>query len=610
MKVKPKRQKTMTRLLLIRQTSPMRKISETEVVASLSADEQRLDRSQYEIPMSDFADSIEQGDWVGQDRFLREHAALLREQASDSSGVAVHYFGLAEVPHMIALGAHMGDERAVVFHDHDRDTGLWRWPEAGAALSVTSTGDSDLSSVVRARGPAVIRVAISASISDSDVREVVGEETLADITITHDDTSTPSVARVRSGEDVEVVRREFRRVFALLRNTRPNIDVVHLFVAAPPSVCFVIGQELTLRNSPPIQLYRFRKSADCPSQQMAILLSAAGEDQVLRPLSPQEIEIAAKVRNEVWPRTLQDLKDYVVNKQVNEAFTGLWFEGLRPKEIGAARPFPTLPPLKSFVPLNATVDPEPFKGEYGFEKATLRWRLSDRLLLGLYNGVNGDQQRLRELIRLFLFHEYLHDYHSVTKNTADEVGKFANCLEYLDYTADTYAILHQLDFARSHDTSLLESANARKFLASQVELAIRSFWAFDADLGSEWQVRRVRRYLNWYWRLTQLENGSDLATVMPIFCRPPHVEIGGLYQVGRARRVVAFLNRQESSTILELAIVLENDKLFRLPASPSANLPALLQAFVNAEHDDIKRFFQTVYEIATPWNGVQPTGVA
>ena len=328
---------------------------------------------------------------------------------------------------------------------------------------------------------------------------------------------------------------------------------------------------------------------------MAILLSAAGEEQVLRPLSPNEIAIAAKVRDAVWPLALQDLKDYVVNKQVNEASTGLWFEGLRPKEVEAARPFPTLPPLKAFLPLNATVDPEPFKGEYGFEKTTLRWRLSDRLLLGLYNGVYGDEQRLRELIRLFLFHEYLHDYHSVTKNTADEVGKFANCLEYLDYTADTYAILHQLDLARSHDTGLLESANARKFLASQVELAIRSFWAFDADLGSEWQVRRVRRYLNWYWRLTQLENGSDLVNVMPIFCRPPHVEIGGLYQVGRARRVVAFLNRQETSTLLELAIVLENDKLFRLPASSaSANLPALLQAFVKADHDEIKRFFASL----------------
>ena len=53
-------------------------------------------------------------------------------------------------------------------------------------------------------------------------------------------------------------------------------------------------------------------------------------------------------------------------------------------------------------------------------------------MLGLHQAVEGDAERLRQLIRLFLFHEYLHLYHSITKHTAEEVGKFSNCLEYLD----------------------------------------------------------------------------------------------------------------------------------------------------------------------------------
>jgi len=240
----------MKKLLLVRQTSHLRQISEEEALNTLSAEDQRLNRLSREVSMSDFKDAVEQGDWSNQDRFLREQAAILRQDA-EVGDTTVHFFGLAEVPHMIALGAHFGDEYAVELHDHDRETGRWEWPEKSPTLQITSKGGDDLTSVIRARGAAVIRVAISASVSDSDVREVVGDETIADITITHADAANASVARVRSAEDVIAVRREFRRVFALLRNFRPNVDTLHLFVAAPPSLCFSVGQELTLRNSPP-----------------------------------------------------------------------------------------------------------------------------------------------------------------------------------------------------------------------------------------------------------------------------------------------------------------------------------------------------------------------
>lgn len=283
----------MKRLFLIRQTSSLRQITEQEAIDALSAAEQRLDRVQIEVAMSQFAESIDQGDWSGQDRFLREQAANIREQVDGSPEAAVHYLGLAEVPHIIALGAHFGDERNVEFHDHDRDAGSWNWSLKEQTVDLITSGD--LSFVVKARGETVIRVAISAQISDADVREVVGDETLADIVISHRDPVSAAVARIRSAEDVDAVRREFRRVYALLRNSRPNGDTVHLFVAAPPSVCFAIGQELSLRNSPPVQLYRFRKSTDRASQQQAILLTAAGEEQVGTPLTEDEMRIAAKI---------------------------------------------------------------------------------------------------------------------------------------------------------------------------------------------------------------------------------------------------------------------------------------------------------------------------
>ena len=592
----------MTDIFLIRQTSPLRAISEAEAVEAISVDEQRLERRHLEIEMSRFGEGIEEGDWSGQDLYLREMAGRIKREAI--GGTALHYFGLAEVPQQIALGAHVGDQYAVVLHDFDRDTGLWRWPHSESVIRIATTGDSGLS-LIKARGPAVIRVAISALISDADVRDAVGDATLADVAISHHDISAVSVTRVRSAGDVETIRQEFRRVYALVRNTRPNMDMLHLFVAAPPSVCFAIGQELQLRNSPPVQLYRFRKSIDGPSQQPAILLTAAGEEVAVTPLLPSEVATAAMIRGRIWPLALKDLETYTLNKEQDTRHGPRWFDGLQPKAVQVAAPFPPLPLLETFLPTEAIVDQEVFSGDFGFEKTTAKWKLGDRLLLGLFNAVGGDEELLRQLIRLFLFHEYLHLYHTVTKHTAEEVGKFANCLEFLDYTADTYAIIHQLDLARRLDGTLLQDQTARRFLAGQVELAIRSFWAFDYSTGSEWQVRRLRRYLNWYWRLVQLENARDLPTALRIFRRPPAIEIGGLFQVVRGRRVIALLERLDSSTHLELGLVLENDRFFRVAPSPNTNLPALLHAFCKGEHESIKQFFRSVYDLADP-RGVQP----
>jgi fumarate hydratase, class II len=49
---------------------------------------------------------------------------------------------------------------------------------------------------------------------------------------------------------------------------------------------------------------------------------------------------------------------------------------------------------------------------------------------------NLDEALLTRLVRLFVFHESLHNHHALTKYTAAAVGRFANCLERIDYMAD------------------------------------------------------------------------------------------------------------------------------------------------------------------------------
>jgi hypothetical protein len=183
-------------------------------------------------------------------------------------------------------------------------------------------------------------------------------------------------------------------------------------------------------------------------------------------------------------------------------------------------------------------------------------------------------------------------------------------LEYIDYTADTYALLHQLDWASVYKReSVNDDASTKRFLANQIELIIRSFWAFEpAGVNREWQVRRLRRYLNWYWRHIQVSRAPDLSAAILTLSRPAKVEIAGIDQIARGRRLLARLDRLDDTTQLEMGVVLEDERLLRIQESPSTGLHALLTAFQTGAHEEIKSFFRAVYEIASQMGGALPRG--
>ena len=596
-----------TRLVLIRH-SGLRNVSSSEVLSALETPLRELPRGDHDIQTAKFSDDVESGRWEGQDAFLRSEARKILEDADSSDEPSLHYFGLAEVPHVIALGAHLGDERYINLHDFNRDTNSWRW--ATEDLTVSAVSDNVPSDpAITARGIAVLRVAITYPISDTAVDEVVTDDRLADITVHLRETADRLPGRVRSAADVEHIRLEVRRVLAALRNARPNLESIHLFVAAPVSVCFAIGQELKPRNSVPIQTYRFRDVPGRPANTPAILLTAGELEAAPDDVTEADAEIAKKVREEIWSAALEEVTTYAEVKRQREAEIRPWYKNLQPADaIAAAAPFPELRPIATIVPADDKVDPRPFDGDYGYDKDERVWRLSDRLLSSLHAAVQGDEEELRLLVHLFLFHEYLHDYHSLTKYTADEVGKFANCLEHIDYTADVYALLHQLDWASIYDRrKVTDPAATKEFLASQIDLVIRSFWAFEPKgANNEWQVRRLRRYLNWYWRQIQVLRAPDLATALLIFRNPPKVEIAGLDQLARGRRVLARLDRRDPTTHLEMGIVLEDERLLRIQEGPSTSLVALLAAFRDGLHEDIKAFFRAAFEIADQTGGALP----
>jgi hypothetical protein len=597
------------RIVLIRHSSALRSISEQEALGTLDEADLKLPRHVIHIDTTPFSDDVEAGDWEQSLAYLHERARAIRDAANEAPGtVRLRYLGLAEMPHVITVGALVGDERFVELIDFDRHGKEWRWPAGDGPLTLSA--DPLPRERLTQSGIAVVRVGISGLIQDSEVEAAVGREALADVTISPVGVS-PRVGLVRSPSDVEEVRRACREALSAIAAARPGVDVIHLFVAAPVSACFVIGQELHLRSSVPVQTYRFRKVEGETSWVEAIRLSGSIAEQLAPSLSAEELQAAARARD-IWAGALADVQRYAAARR-QEPMHPLkrWYGTPRLADaFQGADPFPALPAIWDVVDARDKMDPQPFSGAadgYRLDKDNRRWQLDDRLLAGLAAAC-GDELELRRLIRLFLFHEYLHEYNALNEYTARDVGSFANCLEHLDYSADLYAVVHELD-----RTMLVEAGpsptlmDPAALVADLVDLILRSFRAFDRSLRDEWQVRRVRRYLNWYWRHVQVKRaGPDLAWVMATLATAPAIELAGVRLGIRRRRVIANLAKPMAGEHVAMALVLEDERLMRVTDSVVTNLSEFLKAFRTGDHAAVKEFFNAVYGEAAQRHGALP----
>lgn len=545
-----------------------------------------------------FATDLDGVNWELTHEHIWKRACELRKEFGNRSNARIAYFGgFPEVAAALALGAYLGDEWKVETYDL-REEHNWAWPTKEASLKLSTSGTP--LGVETISGPAALVVEISGSVLDSHVRQFIGEkEGVAAIRISPAVTAAQYCDLVRSAADVAEIRYAVRSALAILLKARPNVTKIHAFVAAPPSVAFAIGQELRIRNSRPVQTYRHRNTIDGPTMAPAMLLSPSGPGEADISLTTDEIARAASLRTRVWAKALKELEAYAALKRQEMRANERWYERLSWRDLLArVRPFPTLPPIYSVIHTGSTVDDEPMPqpGDYSFGSGV--WRVSDRLLVQLDTALDRDEKQLRTLIRMFLLHEASHKGHSLVKGKVDEVGKFPNCLERADYTADLYAIVHELDRGLYGDAAPLDSFELLRSRVSElIELVIRSFWGFENRVPIvRMEVRRLRRHMNWYWQLARVQRAETPLQLFAILARQPFVEFAGLEQSVVGRRVYFSLERLDQSVGLEVGLVLDNEELWRVKNSVTVPLDELLASFRMRDHTSIKKWFGRIFE--------------
>jgi hypothetical protein len=212
-----------------------------------------------------------------------------------------------------------------------------------------------------------------------------------------------------------------------------------------------------------------------------------------------------------------------------------------------------------------------------------------------------EEERRRRALRLLVLHEAVHrGPQALTRTSSQGVGRFPKVLEEIDYHADVWALLYE--HALSELASRAEVLDPQRFFMDLIRVATETMWAFDDDgspLG-EIQVRRLSRYLIWYWQYLHLERGTGrgapmtLEEILALLAERPVIELAGPAVVARDERVFFALDIAHVK-VPELCIYHEG-RLYRHGARYDFSITGLIEGARMRDGDKILGALRAAFE--------------
>jgi len=548
-------------------------VTEAEALAALPMDVRAAERDTLTLDTVTMTqEELCGADWqeyrrVERNWYLRHLAPKLR--AANSTTLA--YFGAAPIPLAIHLGYLVsGWPRADAYlRHHGRKD--WNWmPEAeGSPPTNMLRVEGMPKDEVRASGDVVVRISTSQRIRREDTAEIVSES-LAEIDVFLESASVDAIA---TPEMLEATVAAFRGVLGDIHRCRPNATLIHLFAAVPVGLAFKLGTAINPTMTTPVVAYQFCQGGS-PKYVRAFIVQ---EDEAPMPVSLSDADRAnANDVREAFQDELRTLQTFSASLP-DMGGESTWVQAFHPEIDAQSLPFGAraLAPLRGAEFVAGKVEYAADLGGEGFryDVAARSWSLDDTLALAFSRKLESSADLARGA-RLFFLHEGIHHTsQALTESTTPQIGRFPKVLEEADYWADVYAMLHEVVFTQRREPA----SDVREIAQRVVQTALATMWAFD-DRGtvlSEMQVRRVNRYLIWYWQLLRIGRCQDLDGFVRILAERPFIEIAGPKIVARNERIFYRLDGPRDG-MLELC-VLTRDGIRRWAEGPAAPLSSLIE---------------------------------
>jgi hypothetical protein len=463
------------------------------------------------------------------------------------------YFGFAPIPLTVDLGQLFHNFRDMDIYQKHHKTKKWylNLPEdqfKTNEISIKGLPEKDQKGIISA----LVRLSISHFVKPEDTQELLPNAAEIDVEL-----QDPDEDAIYSKAMMEEVGEAFKAVLDQLAENRSSIRIVHLFASIPCGVAFIIGTKISPNIHPYIQTYGYSNLKD-PKNIKAILVK--GEISIGRVISTEEKKIAKEQRTIANTELTESISTYLgINE--NMSANRAWFHGIIPKlniSIMNEEFWTDLPALYETSLKTDTFDFDSEIINDGFYWRDGKWYVDDNFFISINKRLK-DQDKIRKAIRLFLFHEALHyKRHKLTELTSVNIGSFPKVLEIADYQADVYGIMNEYGYCLNTKD---ESANQpKKFFLDAIKVATETMWSFD-DNGinlEQIQVRRLNRYLIWYWQYARIEqSGNTLDEIIKILEEKPTIELNGLKTKEENNRFFYCLEKRRDQP-LELAVFYKN----------------------------------------------------
>lgn len=541
------------------------------------------------IPLGDTIDDWDQLEIIQRKLYLEKVKPIINE----NPGATIFYFGFAPIPLIIHLGSLIDNWQKVYPMFRTHDTKEWRY-ELDQKKQVVYKIEGLPNDENLSNKDISLNIGLSFKVNADVTSPVVGDSLMKVVNL---EVVNPGYENLYDQNDLIDFGKRMDEVFSVLNLKFPNMSVVHIFASIPIPVAFVLGHKVQPNIYPVLYTYQFKSSAETQFQ-LAIIINQSVEEKV--EFTVEQYELAAKYRGSWNEMLTQKLNRFI--KNLNDKPKGNWFDYLSTDVDWSSFNVPYWRYLEPLVANELLVQDKinqkniTVANGFDYDQTVYEWSIDTSVFVALLKRLK-EEVLVNKAGRLFLLHESLHySFHNINKQVADGIGSFPKVIEESDYHADVYALFHDYAWSKLYDDKFDEQAYKSWFIET-IHIMIETMWSFD-DTGEdlkEIQIRRMNRFLIWYWQSIRIKYANSIKQVVDILSEKPIIEFSGLLIKASSQRIFYNLEKMAGS-IGEMAVY-ANGKVIR---TTPPNYVKLIEGFKKLDgkmiNDALEMLYKVVYK--------------
>lgn len=222
-------------------------VSTKAIFAAMPPDRHPVERRTIDIELNAEARDSEPTYWAMQSEHLRKQfARKVKERVEQREIFQLSVFALAPQPLLIELGRLLGDILPVMVHQKYREPPVWKWQSQQPAINFQTqdyVGAKDV--------PVALKLGISATIDDSRIKSVLGE----DVAIWSITAIEPHNDIMRRQDDLAVYKRHLRPMLDRIKAHHGENAIINVFPAVPVSIAVETGRAWMPKADLPMHIY-------------------------------------------------------------------------------------------------------------------------------------------------------------------------------------------------------------------------------------------------------------------------------------------------------------------------------------------------------------------